>query len=93
MRPVLHRGAALQLAEPAGEVGLVVHGGVAGAPIGYAYVAGGAFATTKGEQLSVAAVRERASADDVQTWTLVPLGAETRLGVDANLNGIPDGLE
>lgn len=76
-----------------GEVGLVVHGGVAGAPIGYAYVAGGAFATTKGEQLSVAAVRERASADDVQTWTLVPLGGETRLGVDANLNGIPDGLE
>lgn len=84
----------LRLAD-AGEVGLVVHGLAAGAPRGWAYAGGGVFEGDRaGEAADAETLRLRAAASadfGPLTWTLVPRGSETRLGIDRDLDGRRDG--
>lgn len=74
-----------------GAVDLVVH-----APdIGYAYDrAGDAFlASDGGAPLAAGALQSRAGANAPQTWTVVPSGLGTRLGIDRDGDGVRDRVE
>jgi len=76
-----------------GDVGLVVTGTRDGQPAGYAYLRNGWFADRHaGADVAAEDLRVLAAGDTL-TWTLVPAGAERRLGIDADENGVPDGDE
>ncbi|MEP0842918.1 MAG: YncE family protein [Phycisphaerae bacterium] len=67
-----------------GDVGLVVHGGPDGQARGFAYRGSGVFqADGAGETWTADQLRELAAAGAHLTWTIVPLGSENRLGLDA----------
>ncbi len=86
-------GLMLSLAD-GGKVGLVVHGRVAGVPRGYAYIGSKTFqADRAGEQIDAASLRALCGPGAEQTWTVVPLGSETRIGIDHDGNGVFDGDE
>jgi len=73
----------------ANRVGLVAHGRHEGRVRGYAYTGGGIFQTDRsGEQITSNELRARAVAGGEVTYTLVPEGSETRLGVDRDLDGV-----
>ncbi|MBM4109258.1 MAG: hypothetical protein FJ255_10695 [Phycisphaerae bacterium] len=72
----------------AGKVGLVARGRVAGADRGYAYQGGASWrADRQGETLSTAVLRALATPGGEITFTVVPLGSQTRIGIDRDLDG------
>lgn len=73
-------------------IGLVARGHIAGASRGYAYVAGAGFfqADAEGETMGFDDLRRLASEDVVITWTAVPFGCETRIGIDRDADGLLD---
>lgn len=75
----------------AGRVDLIVAAGA----LSYAYDAtGDRFLPADGsEALSVATLQGRASATQAQTWTLVPRGLGTRLGIDRDGDGMANAVE
>jgi hypothetical protein len=83
----------LMLADSA-DVRLIVRGRYGGEPRGFAYRGNGVFQSDRaGNQVSAAALRAGASPGNEQTWTIVPLGSETRMGIDRDSDGILDGDE
>ncbi len=84
----------MQLMADQKQVGLVVHGNVGGADRGYAYLSGGQFQSDQaGQQVSAATLIAAVGAGSEQTWTLVPNGSETRIGIDRDLDGVLNGDE
>ncbi len=72
-------------------VGLVVKGIQAGAPRGYRYGGANLFqADAAGQTISLAALRAAATTGNELTWTLVPAGSQTRIGIDRDLDGALD---
>ena len=77
-----------------GDLGLVVRGRQNDRVRGYAYVGGGWFQSDRaGEQITDSALRAAALEGSELTWTLVPLGSETRIGIDRDTDGVLDGDE
>jgi YVTN family beta-propeller protein len=76
-------------------VGLVVKGRIAGEQRGFMYnSATGLFQSDRAAQIvSPAELRALAAAGSELTYTVVPKGSETRIGIDRNENGIYDGDE
>lgn len=84
----------LQQIADVGEVSLVVHGRLDGRARGFAYRGGGLYdADRAGEQASLDSLIAAAGPDSVLTWTIVPRGSQTRVGIDRDGNGVPDGDE
>jgi DNA-binding beta-propeller fold protein YncE len=75
------------------DVGLTVTGTLGGAPAAFAYEGQDRFAGLRSDIEADSAALQILNPGDYLTWTLVPLGAERRLSIDANNNGIPDGDE
>ena len=75
-----------------GKVGLVVKGRQAGIARGYAYLGGGLFQSDRAqERLVVGALLSAAvPAGGELTWTIVPRGSQTRIGIDRDLDGCLD---
>ncbi len=71
-------------------IGLVAHGRVDGTQRGYAYIAGaGRFQSDRAdEMIDFDALLELANAGHTLTWTAVPLGTETRIGIDRDNDGL-----
>lgn len=77
-----------------GQVGLIVTGVFDGAPRGFALLGGDLFQSDRAaEQTTGAALAAAAGPQAPQTWTLTPLGSQTRLGIDADLDGVLNGDE
>jgi hypothetical protein len=78
----------------AGGIGLVAHGRYHGQPRGFVYRGHGVFQSDRaGEQVTASSLRAAAAPGGEITWTLVPLGSQTRIGIDHDLNGVLDGDE
>jgi hypothetical protein len=77
------------------KVGLVVKGRVNSLPRGYTWVPASALfqADRAGQTFSAAALRALAVAGGELTYTVVPKGSETRIGIDRDLDGTLDGDE
>ena len=75
----------------AGQVGLIVKGRMNGEPRGYVF-ANGAFTPDRLSEanLTPAALLARSAPGSELTYTIVPLGSRTRLGVDRDLDGFRD---
>lgn len=74
-----------------GQVGLVVKGRQAGLERGYRYNGGNVFQSDRaGETISATVLRQSAGAGDELTWTLVPAGSQTRIGIDRDGDGFFD---
>ncbi|MFG0316248.1 MAG: hypothetical protein ACF8XB_03165 [Planctomycetota bacterium JB042] len=74
-----------------GEVGVVVKGIQGGVERGYAYQGGGAFqADRQAETPTAAALLAAAAPGSELTYTVVPAGTETRVGVDRDEDGALD---
>ncbi len=70
------------------EVGLVVKATVGGTARGYAYAGGGIFQSDRAaEAVTAAALRAGAAPGAERTYTVVPKGSETRIGVDRDEDG------
>jgi YVTN family beta-propeller protein len=85
----------LRLAD-GGDVGVVVKGVRDGRPQGFAYLGGGEFQSDRaGETLAGEALRrvDPAAGGGALTWTVVPLGSQTRIGIDRDEDGVLDGDE
>ena len=66
-----------------GAVGLVVKGVQSGEQRGYAYAGGNLFQSDRtAETISAATLLGSAATDSELTYTLVPLGSDTRIGID-----------
>ena len=76
-----------------GDVGLIVKGRYQGAPRGFAYVGDGQLLADDGATISFDALRAAAGPGAELTWTLTPLGAEIRMGIDRDSDGVFDALE
>jgi hypothetical protein len=73
------------------KVGLVVKGRVNGVQRGYAYLGSGNWqADHAGEIKTSAQLQAMAAPGSELTYTVVPKGSETRIGIDRNLNGVLD---
>jgi hypothetical protein len=73
------------------KVGLVVHGVQAGIPRGYVYVATDLFQSDRSaEMVSAAALQASAVPGSELTYTVVPRGTATRIGIDRDLDGCLD---
>ncbi|MGH7536172.1 MAG: GC-type dockerin domain-anchored protein, partial [Gemmatimonadales bacterium] len=73
------------------KVGLVVKGRVGGYPRGFAYVGSNNFQSDKvAEVYTAAALQALAAPGSELTYTVVPKGAETRIGIDRDLDGVLD---
>lgn len=73
----------------ANKTGLIVKGRIGGVQRGWAYLGSNSFQSDHaGQTISAAALQALASPGSELTYTLVPKGSETRLGIDADLNGI-----
>jgi hypothetical protein len=73
------------------KVGLVVKGRQGGVQRGYAYIGSSNFqADHAGQIVTAAALQAGAAPGSELTYTIVPKGTETRIGIDRNLNGILD---
>lgn len=76
-----------------GDVGLIVTGLLGGESVGFAYLGDGQFAgRLVDSEMGVEALLAPEPGDYL-TWTLVPVGAERRLSIDADANGAVDGSE
>ncbi|MBI5864224.1 MAG: c-type cytochrome [Planctomycetes bacterium] len=78
-----------------GEVGLIAKGRIDGAARGFVYDGAGSFEPDRSSEPAIRAADLAALARDggELTLTLVPLGTETRLGVDRDDDGVLDGDE
>lgn len=77
-----------------GEVGLIARTRIDGRPRGFAYAEGVMLADRAADApLTPERLWGAAKPGDEQTWTLVPLGAQRRLGIDRNLDGVLNGDE
>jgi len=77
-----------------GKVGLVVKGVQSGQQRGWAYVGASTFQSDRaGQTISASALLAAAALGSELTYTVVPKGAETRIGIDHNLNGCLDSDE
>ena len=75
-------------------VSLVVKGIRGGVPRGYSYVPAGALQSDiTGEDTTLEALRTSTIAGEEITVTVVPLGTETRIGIDRDEDGCLDGDE
>ncbi len=75
----------------AGDTGLVVRGRYHNEPRGFAYLGAGLFQSDRAaEQLPSETLRTAAAPANELTWTLVPLGAQTRIALDADQDGLLD---
>ena len=82
--------------DDAGQCDLVVKGNVAGEARGFVYISGNTFRPDRHAEatLSVTAVRNlAATAGQEMTFTCVPPGTGTRIGVDRDLDGVFDRRE
>ena len=78
----------------AGKIGLIAKGRVGGVSRGYKYVGAGSMDADKtGETVTVESLRLAAASNAEITFTVVPLGSETRIGVDRDEDGVLDGDE
>lgn len=76
-----------------GKVGLIVRATINGVERGWAFTGGGNFKSDTNTTITSAALKALASAGSEQTWTIVPKGSETRLGIDRDLDGVLNGNE
>ncbi|MHC5115376.1 MAG: hypothetical protein ACYTGP_13220, partial [Planctomycetota bacterium] len=91
--PVGLRDAMIALADTGG-VGLVAKGRVDGAPRGYQYLAAGVFESDRAGVTTTAALLDGIAGPGSEiTYTLVPAGAQTRIGVDRDGDTFYDGDE
>jgi len=75
----------------ANDVGLVVKGIQGGIPRGYAYVASNLFQSDRASELVTAAALQAAATPGSElTYTVVPRGTATRIGIDRDLDGCLD---
>lgn len=75
----------------AGKVGLIAKGRVSGSPRGWAYTSGGTWQSDEAaETISTASLQALAAHGSEITFTVVPLGSQTRLGIDRDLDGCFD---
>jgi len=75
----------------AGKVGLVAKGSQGGIARGYRYNGGGTWQSDRSTQtLSTAALQGAAAAGSELTFTVVPIGTQTRIGIDRDLDGVLD---
>ncbi|MHC4846547.1 MAG: hypothetical protein ACYTCU_10360, partial [Planctomycetota bacterium] len=75
----------------ADRVGVVVKGHLGGIGRGYAYVGGNTFQSDRqAESLGKAALLAAASPGGELTFTVVPEGSETRIGIDRDRDGVLD---
>ncbi len=79
----------------ANKVGLVANGRRAGVQRGYRYSGGGLWQTDRAAESAVttATLTGGAAAGTEVTFTVVPKGSETRIGIDEDLDGCLDGDE
>jgi hypothetical protein len=83
-------GSMLSLAN-AGKVGLVAKGRAGGLARGWRYDGGGTWQSDRAaESLGTPALQALAAAGSELTFTVVPAGSQTRLGVDRDLDGVLD---
>ncbi|MBS0198397.1 MAG: hypothetical protein JSR77_16725 [Planctomycetes bacterium] len=76
------------------KVGLVVKGIYNGEHRGFVYTGSGVFQSDRvGEVISASVLQAAAAAGNELTYTVVPKGTETRIGVDRDLDGTFDGDE
>lgn len=88
---LISRLAEMQAQADAGKVGLVAHGIRAGKKRGHAYTSGGVMQSDRtGETITVDSLRLGAASGIEMTFTVVPKGSETRIGIDRDLDGILD---
>jgi len=81
----------LSVSSQSSRVALVVKGRQGGIQRGYSYNAGATFqADRAGETIATAALIAAAAPGNELTWTLVPEGMETRVGIDQDLDGALD---
>jgi YVTN family beta-propeller protein len=81
----------MQSLADAGKVGLVAKGIDSGLPRGYAYIGAGSWQSDRAAQtLTSADLRGRAAPGAEVTFTVVPRGSQTRVGVDRDLDGFFD---
>ena len=74
-----------------GKVGLIVKGRQAGLARGYVYLGVGLLQSDRAqERISIAALEAAAAAGNELTWTIVPRGTQTRMGIDRDLDGCLD---
>jgi len=74
-----------------GKVGLVVKGMQSGIARGYAYTGAGSFQSDRAsETRTTAALRAAASPGSELTWTIVPAGSQSRIGIDRDLDTFLD---
>jgi YVTN family beta-propeller protein len=74
-----------------GKVGLVVKGSQAGLPRGYRYDGASQWQSDRvAETLSTAALQAAAATGSELTFTVVPTGTQTRIGIDRDLDGVLD---
>jgi len=73
------------------KVGLVVKGLQAGISRGYAYIGGGLFQSDRAAEIvTTAALQASAAPGSELTYTVVPRGTSTRIGIDRDLDGCLD---
>ncbi|MBL9031251.1 MAG: beta-propeller fold lactonase family protein [Phycisphaerae bacterium] len=77
----------------ANKVGLIVKGRVGGESRGYVYRSDTSLfqSDRAGQSLTPSALRALAAAGSELTYTVVPFGTQTRMGIDRDLDGILDG--
>lgn len=76
------------------QVGLVAKGRQNGIDRGYAYIGGNTFQSDRaGETINATTLRMSASAGNELTFTLVPAGSQTRIGIDRDEDGFFDRTE
>jgi YVTN family beta-propeller protein len=81
----------MQTLADTGKVGLVVKGRQAGLARGYVYLGGGLLQSDRAqERIAIAALQAAAGTGNELTWTIVPRGTQTRMGVDRDLDGCLD---
>ncbi len=72
----------------AGDVGLIVKGRQGGLTRGYEYLPGGMLQSDRAEEIVAAdTLLMSAAADSELTWTVVPAGAQRRIGIDRDEDG------
>ena len=81
----------MQALADSGKVGLVAKGKQAGIARGWAYVGGGLLQSDRAqERIGLAALEAAASTGNELTFTIVPRGTQTRIGIDRDLDGCLD---
>ncbi|MBI4717252.1 MAG: hypothetical protein HY763_05570 [Planctomycetes bacterium] len=89
--PQLELIADMQTLADSNAVGLVVKGVQAGIPRGYSYLGAGQFQSDRqAETVSAATLRAGAAPGSELTYTVVPKGSETRIGIDRDVDGFFD---